>query len=149
MDDIKGPDFVISKVEKRLIEEFLREMLSLYPQLKEDVEENEGLLHCQMSALQRFAEDLCEKRKLEEARECFDFVDKYFVLARSDLLNAINVSFLEYFKFFPGLSEGEFKEVMPPTLYQGYVDMIIYMEDLARKAAELEKPEDKYPEGWK
>ncbi|QQS40604.1 MAG: hypothetical protein IPM63_14715 [Acidobacteriota bacterium] len=149
MDDIQGPDFVISKAEKRLIEDFLRELLSLYPQLKEDVEECDGLLHCQMSALQRFAEDLCEERKLEAARECFEFVEKYFVQAKSDLLNAINVSFLEYFKFFPGLSEGEFKEVMPPTLYQGYVDMIIYMEELARKASELENSEDKYPEGWK
>lgn len=149
MEDIQGPDFVISKAEKRLIEEFLREMLSLYPQLKEDVEECDGLLHCQMSALQRFAEDLCEKRKLEEARECFEFVEKYFVQAKSGLLNAINVSILEYFKFFPGLSEEEFKEVMPAALYQGYVDMIIYLEELARKAAELEKPEDKYPEGLK
>lgn len=149
MSKKQGPDFVILNAEKRLIDEFLRELLFLYPQLREDVEESEGLLHCQMSALQRFAEDLCEDRKMEAARECFEFVEKYFVQAKSDLLNAINVSFLEYFKFFPGLSEEEFKEVMPPTLYQGYVDMIIYMEDLARKAAELEKPEDKYPEGWK
>ena len=133
------PKFDVSSTDKELIEEFYRELLIRYPQLKEDVEYNNGLLHCDMGDFRRLAEQLCEERKFEEARECFDWVNSLFCRSKNELLNAFNVSFLEYFDYQKGLTESEFKNLMPKELFRGYTEMMEYMERLSGTANQKDK----------
>ncbi|WP_432461017.1 DUF7674 family protein [Agarivorans sp. QJM3NY_25] len=96
------PEWDESVSDKKIIEEFYEQLVIRYPQLKEDVEDNEGLLHIDMGYLQRLAEGLCKDRKLDEAKSCFNWVNSLFCRSKNELLNAINVSFLEYFEYYPG-----------------------------------------------
>ena len=143
-DKFKYPNWVEGETDKELMEEFYVDLVQKYPQLAKEVEQNEGLLHIDMGALRRLAEEFCEQRRLNDAKDCFEWLNTYFCRSKNELLNAINVSFLEYFDFRKGLSEEEFKNLMPPTLYRCYLEMIEYMENLAKKYKELtekEKPE--------
>ena len=139
IDETKQPNWIKGSNDKELIAKFYQELLQKYPQLTEEVEWNEGLLHVDMGALRGLAEKLCEKRKLDEVRECFEWLDSYYCRSTDELLNAINVSFLEYFDYKKGLSDEEFKNIMPPTLYKGYLYIIEYMENLAKKHDEISK----------
>ncbi len=133
------PEWDESLSDKNLIEEFYRELLIQYPEMKEDVEYNEGLLHIDMGYLQSLAEKLCKERKLDEVRKCFNWVNSFFCRSKNELLNAINVSFLEYFEYHHGLTVNEFEELMPPELYRGYKEMMAYMEKMAKDANERSK----------
>lgn len=122
--------------DEELIKEFYGILIDRYPhsEIPEEIEENGELIHVVMGAVQRFAEDLCTKRKIEEAKDCFELLNAYFCRSRKELLNAFNVSFLEYFEFHHGLTEKEFKEIMPETLFRGYTEITACMENLARQA---------------
>lgn len=130
-NESKYPNCVESGSDKELIAEFYHDLLQKYPGLTDEIKMNEGLLYLDMGALQGFAEALCKERKLNELKECFDWLDSLFCRSKNELLNAINVSFLEYFDFSAGLSQNEFKKLMPQTLYRGYREMIEYMDNLA------------------
>ena len=130
------PEWDESLSDKNLIEEFYRELLIQYPEMKEDVEYNEGLLHIDMGCLQSLAEKFCKERKLNDVRKCFNWVNSFFCRSRNELLNAINVSFLEYFEYHHGLTDNEFEELMPPELYRGYKEMMTYMDKMAKDANE-------------
>jgi hypothetical protein len=133
---VNYPEWDESLSDKNLIEEFYRELLIQYPEMKEDVEYNEGLLHIDMEYLQSLAEKFCKERKLDDVRKCFNWVNSFFCRSKNELLNAINVSFLEYFEYHHGLTDNEFEELMPPELYRGYKEMMTYMEKMAKDANE-------------
>jgi hypothetical protein len=133
------PEWDESESDKELIEEFYVQLPVLYPELKEDVEYNEGLLHVDMGDLQRLAERLCKDKKLEEAASCFTWVNSFFCRSKNELLNAINVSFLEYFEYCHGLSDEEFERIMPVELFRGYKEMMAYMEKMAKASNEDSK----------
>lgn len=122
------PDLAKSSSELALIDEFYRELLIRYPELKAEVEHNEDLLHVNMSVLQNYAEKLCKERRLGDLRECFKWVNSLFCRSKSQLRNAIYASFLEYFEYEEGLSEEEFIKLMPKELYGGYAEMMECME---------------------
>ncbi len=133
------PEWNESASDKELIEEFYEQLLIRYPELEEDVECNEGLLHIDMGCLQRLAESLCKERKLKEAESCFSWVNLFFCRSKNELLNAINVSFLEYFEYYDSLSNEEFEKLMPVELFRGYKEMMEYMDKMAKDANERNK----------
>ena len=133
------PEWNESASDRELIEEFYEQLIVRYPELKEDVEYNEGLLHIDMGYLQRLAEGLCKERKLKEAEACFSWVNSFFCRSKNELKNAINVSFLEYFEFHHSLSEMEFENLMPVELFHGYKEMMDYMEKMAKDANDSSK----------
>ena len=119
--------------DEQLITEFYIALLINYPELAEAVEDNDGLLHIDMMEFRMFVENLCKQRKMDEARECFEWLNTYFCQSKNELLNAINVSFLEFFDFSSGITEDEFREIMPENLYRGYVEMMDYMIELSKE----------------
>lgn len=121
------PELDKSASDKVLIDEFYRELLIRYPELKVEVEHNEALLHVNMGVFQNYAENLCKERRLNDLRECFKWVNSLFCRSKNELLSAIYASFLEYFEYEKGLSEEEFKKLMPKELYRGYSETMEYM----------------------
>lgn len=128
------PEWDESVSDKEFIEEFYEQLIIRYPELKEDIEYNEGLLHIDMGYLQSLAEGLCKERKLKEAEACFSWVNSLFCRSKNELQNSINVSFLEYFEFYHSLSDKEFEKLMPVELFRGYKEMMAYMEKMAKDA---------------
>ncbi|MFZ1745901.1 MAG: hypothetical protein WBO24_02260 [Nitrospirales bacterium] len=141
-EDLEYPNWVEGESDKDLIEEFFSEVKKKYPDLSESIDWNEDLMHISMGDLQRHAEEMCKSGKLEELKECFKWVEGYFCRSRHELLNAFNVSFLEYFEH-QGLSPKEFQELMPVNLYRGYQEQRKCMENLAKKAEEFKNEKSK------
>lgn len=54
-----------------------------------------GLLHCEMGAFRRAAEDALDQGKLWQAEKYFRFVEQVLPVANPDVENALEVSFLE------------------------------------------------------
>ena len=133
------PEWNESASDKELIEEFYEQLLIRYPELEEDIEYNEGLLHIDMGCLRRLAESLCKERKFKEAESCFSWVNSFFCRSKNELLNAINVSFLEYFEYYHSLSNEEFEKLLPVELFRGYKEMMEYMDKMAKDANERNK----------
>lgn len=133
------PEWDEAASDKELIDEFYEQLLIRYPELKEDVEYNEGLLHIDMGCFQSIAERLCTERKIDEAISCFNWVNSLFCRSKNELLNAINLSFLEYFEYYHGLSDTEFENIMPKELFRGYKEMMAYMEKMAKDASKRNK----------
>ncbi|HGF5253437.1 hypothetical protein [Vibrio parahaemolyticus] len=102
------PEWDGSVSDRVLISEFYDQLLKRYPEVREDIEFNEGLLHLDMASLQRVAEKLCKERKLAELESCF--------------------------LYSPYLSKQEFKNAMPPELYQGYEEIMSYIEELGKQS---------------
>ena len=125
--------------DEALIEEFYRELVIRFQELKQNIEYNEGLLHIDMADFRIRVEKLCKERRLGELSECFSWLNSIFCRSENRLLNAINVSFLEYFNYQKGLTKNEFKATMPKELYRGYVEMMEYMENMAREIDERNK----------
>ena len=126
------PIFHETANDQNLIDEFYSGLSNKYPELKPSIKDNEGLLHIDMGDFREVAESLCKKRKFKEIEDCFNWVNSLFCRSQSKLLNAFNVSFLEYFDY-TGLSEEEFESIMPSELYRGYNEMIEYMNNLAKE----------------
>jgi hypothetical protein len=111
-------------------EDFCRMALVEFPELREEFEYNEGLLHVQMGA---FAQ------RLQEAKGTADW-DAYArgvrlaheLWQRPDeaLLNALNVSFLEHLDF-TGPRGPHAWGLLTPELQHGWRAMQKYLSDLA------------------
>lgn len=121
-----------SASDEELLKEFYPDLLIRFPEITEAIEFNKGLLHLDMGALQQWAEKLCEERKLSELQECLNWVNSFYCRSQNELLNAINVSFLEYFEYSEGLSLDEFRSAMPSELYRGFIEMEDYMKNLGK-----------------
>lgn len=128
---MKYPKWDKTANDSDLIVEFYKELLIRYPELKDDIEYNEGLLHIDMGDFQQLVENLCKERNFNELRKCLLWVNSLFCRSKNEMLNAINVSFLEYFNYQEDLTEKEFKDIMPKELYRGYSEMMKYMENMA------------------
>lgn len=72
----------------------------------------------------------------KEASSCFSWINSLFCRSKNELLNAINLSFLEYFEYYHGLSDEEFESIMPKELFRGYKEMMAYMKSMAKNANE-------------
>lgn len=79
-------------------DEFISVLGSQFPEVVAEITEYErGLLHPEMGAFRRVAEEAVDSGKLWAAEKYLRFVDRVFSEADSDVRNAIEVSFLEDF----------------------------------------------------
>ena len=86
-------------------EEFMTMLGSKFPEVVARIREDElGLLHLEMAAFLRIAEEAIDVGRLWAAEKYFRFVDQVLMEADPDVRNAIEVSFLEDFAF------GEFNQ---------------------------------------
>jgi hypothetical protein len=77
---------------------FAELVLTEFPQLHKEFVEADGLLHLQMSALSRFAQDAIERNDLETVKRCYELLDG-IMKSSTEVENAIDVSFLEQLNF--------------------------------------------------
>ena len=114
--------------------QFEAAVASRFPRLAGEVAQDQGLLHVVMGDLYRYAQDQLAKRDWKELDRVFRLLEEAHRESRTDIENAIRVSFLEYFEF-QGHEE-EVRRLCGQTLNSLYEDQMKHMEDLARRAAE-------------
>jgi hypothetical protein len=112
-------------------EEFIASLLTEFPELSEEVRDNEGLLHVQVGAFARRTEEAIARDDLACVDRCFALAHRAFHDADPPLKNAIYVSYLENLDF-DGAHGPAAQHRMSPLLRQGYAEIMDYLAMLAR-----------------
>ena len=120
--------------------EFTPALIEAFPELREEVEDEvfSGLLHLEMACFARHTQAAIDAMDDERLGKCYEFADRFFRAADDELKNAFYVSYLENLSF--GRPGGETaKSLMPPTLREGWHEIMRYLEELNRQASEVER----------
>ncbi len=120
--------------EKRFVELALAE----FPQLQEEFSEYDGLVHLQMAAVSHLANDAIMKADWTELQKCYSFIDRVFERANSNVLNAIEVSFVENLDLHSLVLGAHAKELLPSRL-------MIVLRDLEEHLSRLAEFAEKNP----
>lgn len=114
--------------------DFVRLALAEFPELGEEFEEDEGLLHLQMHAFTRFVQRVTREGDWATYARCMRLAHELWRRPDDALLNALNVSFLEHLDF-DGANGEKAWTYLTPELRDGWRAMEAYMERLAPVAA--------------
>jgi hypothetical protein len=120
--------------------EFTPALIEAFPELREEVEDEvySGLLHLEMACFARYTQAAIDAGDHKRLGECYEFADRFFRVADDELKNAFYVSYLENLSFGRPGGEGA-KSLMPPTLLEGWHEIMRYLEGLSREALEIER----------
>ena len=112
--------------------DFTLMLLEQFPEVREDVEFHQGLLHLEMMEFV-----LLTPRAIDEAdwpllKRCVHLAHELWERADPDLKNALNVSYLEHLKF-SGSNGKQAWSRFTRELQKAWQDMQAYWEELARR----------------
>jgi hypothetical protein len=112
---------------------FIEQLVAEFPELREDVESEAGLLHNQMHAFTRLTNDAVAVGDLSALKRQFAFADRFFHHSEDALENAMCVSYLEDLDF--SGPHGESAEaLMSAKLRQGRREVLQYLDEITRKS---------------
>ena len=100
---------------------FLREAKALFPALREDLNQQYGLLHLEMHAFCDFVQGLVDRHDETGTLKAFQFAERIAKTGNGDLVNALAVSFLEHLNLQDGkIPRSWAKALMPSGLTRQY-----------------------------
>lgn len=111
--------------------EFVSALVNEFPELREEVEDEiySGLLHLEMACFARYTQDAIDQGDAERVSKCFNFADRFFVNADSNLNNALIVSYLENLNFdSPNGNKAE--ALLTPLMRQYWLEINEYLKGL-------------------
>jgi len=79
--------------------EFLKEVKDAFPEIRGEINAEEGLLHFEMNVFYRYTQKLINEGSVERVKIAYHIADRYFKLGDSKMQNAIDVSFVECLEF--------------------------------------------------
>ena len=83
----------MSKTHRSL---FLKDIKEAFPELREELNRQHGLLHCEMHSFHRFVQSLIASEERNMVIKAFQIIEHHFAHGNDALVNAIAVSFLEH-----------------------------------------------------
>jgi len=113
-----------------------------FPELRDDLCEESwtGLLHLEVACLARLTQKAISDGDRDLLKRCFDFAHMAFRDGDNEVKNAMYVSYLEHLTFSDAKKTRRRRSwafaLMSPALQQGYRDIMQYLDDLSKKAAE-------------
>jgi len=108
--------------------------LDEFPRLRAEFEEDAGLLHLQMHAFTRLAQRAKGEGEWDTYRRCVQLAGRLWSRPNAELLNALNVSFLEHLDF-DGPRGPEAWKHLSQALQEGWKAMRAYNEAVAARIA--------------
>lgn len=78
--------------------EFLKLLKQEFPQLRENINGEEGLLHLEMNVFHLYVQELLLKKDIDNVQKAFLLANDAFIKGNRKLKNAIDVSFVEGLK---------------------------------------------------
>jgi hypothetical protein len=118
--------------------QFIAQLLTEFPELRDEIESDEGLLHMQMGSFSRTTQEAITAGDFETLRRQFSLANSFFREGTPDLQNAFYVSYLEHLDF-DGANGQRAKALMPMELHKGWQEIMEYWDELFR-TAERKKP---------
>jgi hypothetical protein len=110
--------------------------LTAFPELRDEFEDAEGMVHLEMAALASRADRARLADDWAAYERAIGLVDRLWDNADEELANALGVSFLEHLEF-DGPSGVAAWERLPPRLQAEWRAMDAAMRDAAARAKEL------------
>jgi hypothetical protein len=101
--------------------EFRKLLLQHFPELEEEIEDDAGLVHLEMGALERLANTCIKGGNLEGLKRTYEFIgdlDRHQKEVHPDVINAIHVSFLEGLNFENKKHGEKAKSLLPAILLE-------------------------------
>lgn len=80
--------------------EFLRILKYEFPELKYELNQQQGLLHFEVSEFRKFTNQLIRAGEKNQVERCFIIAENGFLNGDSKLKNAIDVSYVEDLEFY-------------------------------------------------
>jgi len=100
-------------------QEFRKLLLQHFPELSEEIEGDEGLVHLEMGTLESLANSFIKCGDLEGLKKTYEFIGdlaRHQTEVHPDVINAIHVSFLEGLNFDNKKNGEAAKSLLPKVL---------------------------------
>ena len=75
--------------------DFLKQLKQLFPSLRNEINQEYGLLHCEMAVFHNHVQDLIKRDRRDEVGKAFTFAHHCYTHGNNALKKAIDVSFVE------------------------------------------------------
>jgi hypothetical protein len=111
---------------------FLELLLAEFPDLRDECEGYEGLVHLQMMEFALFTARECKLGNLETVAKCLRLAHRLLQFGDSEINNAVYVSYLEYL---PRKGDGrdQIRMAMTSDLRQAWDDILDYLSKVSEK----------------
>ncbi len=119
-------------------DDFKQLLLAEFPELREEIEDCDGLLHIEMGVFSRHTEEAMDRGDWDTSARCVRIADHLWRSPDAALLNALNVSYLEHLAF-DGPHGSTGWSLLTPPLQEGWRAMMECLEQLARAFEELKE----------
>jgi len=103
---------------------FLKEVKEAFPEIRERINSEYGLLHCEMHDFTDHVQGLIDSGDKEEVIKAFKIAERHFLNGNCDLVNAVAVSFLEHLDFADGKYRRKWAyDLLPKSMRKTYHDL--------------------------
>lgn len=113
-------------------DEVIQKILSSFPELEEDFEDETGLFYNQIFAFHYLAQSAIDSQDREKFLQICELIGCFLLNSSGDVKNALHVSFLEHLNFESSkrTDRSWAFEVMPQIMQQAYRDIMSYTKKL-------------------
>ena len=111
---------------------FVQLVATAYPELRAELDENDGLETVQMRVLADRTQAAIDRGDMAAVATCFQIADRVIAEGDDSMRNAVHVSFLEELDFRGAHGKQEFGK-LSPALQEGWRDINEYMEALLKE----------------
>jgi len=112
--------------------DFLKELKETFPQLRDELNQQDGLLILEITVFTNFVQSLINAGEKDLLLKAFHLVDKYLREGNREVVNDLGVSFLEHLNFTDGKAPRSWAMAyMPSNLRSEYDSLKRYNEKLA------------------
>jgi hypothetical protein len=109
---------------------FVELLLTEFPELRDEVQERQDLVHLQMMEFVLFTERACKRGDWKTADRCLRVADKLLRLGDSEISNAVYVSYLECLPR-KGEIHDRLRVMMTTDLRKGWDDILAYLSKVS------------------
>jgi hypothetical protein len=109
---------------------FAELLLAEFPELRDEVQECQDLVHLQMMEFELFTERACKRGDWKIADRCLRVADKLLRLGDFEISNAIYVSYLECLPR-KGEIHDRLRKMMTTDVRKGWDDILAYLSKLS------------------
>jgi hypothetical protein len=116
--------------------DFLKEAKLLFPELRDELNRQYGLLHLEMHVFGDFVKRKIDDEDKDVVIKAFQFTERMLKEGNPDLVSAVAVSFLEHLDFDDGkISKGWAMDLMPSLVAKQYHAIIQHNRDVRSRNA--------------
>jgi hypothetical protein len=108
---------------------FAELLLTEFPELRDEIQEWQGLEHLQMMEFVLLTERACERGDWDNVEKCLQLADKLLRLGDSKVKNAVYVSYLETLPR-TGEVHDRLRTMMTTDLRRGWDEILAYLSKL-------------------